>query len=64
MDLILEIKRLQEIERRYNNIQDKLIELADFISVWDSCDPDRLPANHSAKINPVRSVYNFCKTEK
>ena len=64
MDIILEIERLQEIERRYNNIQDKLAELAAFIHDWDSCDPDRLPTNHFAKINPVRSVYNFCKTEK
>lgn len=64
MELIQEIKRLQEIERRYNNIQDKLTELGDFICDWDSCNPDRLPVCHLAKINPVRGVYNFCKTEK
>lgn len=64
MDIIAEIQRLQVIERHYNNIQDKLTELAAFISDWDSCDPDRLPTEHLAKINTVRSVYNFCKTDK
>jgi hypothetical protein len=64
MDLIAEIERLQEIERRYNNIQDKLVELGEFICCWDSQDANRLPLNHFAKINQVRSVYNFCKTDK
>jgi hypothetical protein len=60
MDLIAEIERLQRIERIYNNIQSKLPELAEFIAAWDSQDPDQLPLCHKAKINLVRSVYNFC----
>lgn len=63
MDLIKEIKRLQEIERRYNNIQDKLVELGTWINDWDSNDPSRLPKLHIAKINVVRSVYNFCRID-
>ena len=63
MDLIAEIERLQEIERRYNNIQDKLVELGQFICDWDSQDVNRLPLDHFAKINPIRSVYRFCKTD-
>lgn len=63
MDLIAEIKRLQEIERRYNNIQAKLVELGDWIKDWDSQDNDRFPENHFAKINQVRAVYNFCKID-
>ena len=63
MDIIAEIERLQVIERRYNNIQDKLSDLAVFIDAWDSKDPNKLPSAHCAKINLVRSVYNFCKVD-
>jgi hypothetical protein len=60
-DIIEEIKRLQEIERQHEATLDKLEELATFIRDWDNDFIDRLPASHEAKINYVRSVYNFCK---
>ena len=61
MDILKEVERLLEIERRYNSTLDKLEELGEFIEDWDSGDPDRLPASHYGKIIPVRSVYEFCK---
>ncbi len=60
MRIIEEVQRLLEIERRYQNTQNKMRELAEFIECWDSENPDLLPADHKTKINLVRSFYNFC----
>lgn len=58
-DLIERIQELEEAERKYNELKLAISEhLGYFVAAWDSNDPDRLPANKKAMINPVRNILN------
>jgi hypothetical protein len=58
-ELVERIKELEDKARAYDAIQQKLVDLQEFVSAWDSLDHDRLPINHEAKINDVRRFIKF-----